>query len=86
MNDLNLMTAGLTPNHDREPFTVPALPQGRPAQSLLGLEHALAEALATLRSIVSHPYAADAEYASWLPDPVAIEYASWAAHLPIADR
>ncbi len=86
MNDLNIMTSALTPNDDPEPGTAPVQPQGRTAQFLLGLEHALAETLATLRSIVSQPYAADVEYASWLPDPVAIEYASWAAHLPADAR
>ncbi len=86
MNDLNLMTAGLA--HDPYPETAAtlAMPQGRPAQSLRGLEHMLAETLAMLRSVVCRPYAAEVEYASWMPDPVAIEYASWAAHLQTPDR
>ena len=30
---------------------------------------------------VSRPEAAEIEYASWLPDPGAVEFASWAVHL-----
>ncbi len=86
MNHLIPMTSSFTPDHYPEPCIALALPQGRAAQPLLSLEHALVETLATLRNVVSRPYAADVEYTSWLPDPVAIEYASWAAHLPNADR
>lgn len=46
------------------------LPQPLTIQLLLELEHA-----------VSRADAAEAEYASWMPDPGAREVDSWAAHL-----
>ncbi|MBT9554208.1 MAG: hypothetical protein IV088_25480 [Hydrogenophaga sp.] len=64
--------------------TVPVLmllPQPLTAQALRDLEHALADALATRGRDPSAANAADLEYASWMPDPGAIEVASWAAHL-----
>lgn len=73
------------------------LPEPQTAQDLLELEQAVAGTLAhlgrelfgasgataSLRATQGSQAAdaADAEYASWLPDPGAIEVASWAAHL-----
>ncbi|MES2098454.1 MAG: hypothetical protein V4569_01405 [Pseudomonadota bacterium] len=77
--------------------TVPALltlPQPLTAQALLELEHAVAGTLAmlgrdllgtgagiSLEPVVSQPDAAEIEYASWMPDPGAMEVDSWAAHM-----
>ena len=49
------------------------------AQALLELGQAFA-GTASAHS-VHRPDAADIEYASWMPDPGAIEVASWGAHL-----
>lgn len=81
----------------RAPGSTPALltlPQPRTAQDLLELEQALAGTLAHLGrelfgTVATRPLAqaspgldaADIEYTSWLPDPGAIEVASWKAHL-----
>lgn len=68
------------------------LPQPLTAQALLALEHAVAGSLDLLRrdlfgaglgtaSAMRRPDAAELEYASWMPDPGAIEVASWGAHM-----
>lgn len=70
------------------------LPEPQTAQDLLELEQAVAGTLAHLERelfgasgataslrATQGSQAADAEYASWLPDPGALEVASWAAHL-----
>lgn len=64
--------------------TVPVLlllPQPLTAQALRDFENAVAGALATLGRDPNAANAADLEYASWMPDPGAIEVASWTAHL-----
>ena len=76
--------------------TVPApltLPRPLTAQALRELEHAVAVALALLgRDLfgsavgTARAHAADIEYASWLPDPGALEVDSWAAHMRAAAR
>jgi|APIni6443716594_1056825.scaffolds.fasta_scaffold77664_2 hypothetical protein len=79
------------------PGTGPAvltLPQPLTPQALFELEHAVAGTLGLLRrdlfgavvgtfheNAVSRLDAAEIEYASWMPDPGAIEVASWAAHM-----
>lgn len=68
------------------------LPQPLTSQTWFELESAVTEALNMLGRDLSgaahaavpdqrRPYAADAEYASWMSDPGAIEFASWAVHL-----
>ncbi len=78
----------------RTVLAVLTLPQPLTSQALRELEQALSERLTMLehdpsgtvggiaRELLGRHSAADAEYASWLPDPCAIEVASWAAHLP----
>ena len=80
-------------------FAVLTLPQPLTAQSLLELEHAVAGTLAMLsrdltgagdgappEPAASRLDAAEIEYASWMPDPGAIEVASWAAVMQAAVR
>lgn len=68
--------------------------QPLPAQTLLDIEHVFAGTLALLgrdpgglglgedpTSAVSRAEAGNIEYASWLPDPGAVEFASWATHM-----
>lgn len=84
------------------PGTMPALlalPQPLTAQVLLELEHAVAVTLAMLghdlfgagvgtapERTVSRLDTGEIEYASWMPDPGAIEVASWAAHMRTSVR
>jgi len=75
------------------------LPQPVTAQALLEFEHAVTGALAMLgrdlfgtgggsapAPAVRRSDAADIEYASWMPDPGAIEIASWAANMRASVR
>ena len=78
------------------------LPQPLTAQALLELEHAVIGTLAMLgrdlldTGAVTSPEhsehatqgreAAEIEYASWMPDPGAIEVASWATHIRTSAR
>jgi hypothetical protein len=68
--------------------------QPLPERTFHEIEHAVIGALTTLgrelfgvgvemapEPTASRPNAADVEYASWMPDPGAIEVASWTAHL-----
>ncbi len=80
-------------------FAVLTLPQPLTVQSLLELEHAVAGTLAMLgrdlagaddgtarEPAASRGDAAEIEYASWMPDPGAIEVASWAANMRASVR
>lgn len=75
------------------------LPQPLTPQALLDLEHDVAGTLGMLRrDLLSMGFeaapehavrrldAAEIEYASWMPDPGAIEVASWTAHLRTSRR
>lgn len=88
-----------TPPASRTVLALLTLPQPLTSQALRELEQALTENLAMLERGPSGTVgeiareqapgrhsAADAEYASWMPDPCAIEVASWAAHLPSVVR
>ncbi len=74
--------------------TVLALLPQAPAQAAIELGHAVAATLAMLAPdlrddgtgtdcghVLSPSYAADIEYASWMPDPAALEVASWTTHI-----
>lgn len=84
------------------PATEPAaltLPQPLMSRALLEIEHAVAGTLGMLRRdqcglgsgaapapAARRREAADIEYASWIPDAGAIEFASWTAHLLTSRR
>ena len=82
------------------PKTLPSwlsLPHPVQGQALLELDHVFISKLALLdRYLFGAAYAspaavhcldaADIEYASWLPDPGALEMASWATHMRSAQR
>jgi hypothetical protein len=75
------------------------LPHPLTERAFLEIEHAFIGALSTLgrelfgiglgmapEPVASRTDAADVEYASWMPDPGAIEVASWTADLRTAVR
>jgi hypothetical protein len=79
--------------------TLHSLSSAQTAQAFLSVEHAVIGALAILgremfgaglglapEPALDRSDAAALEYASWLPDPGAIEVASWAAYLQPAAR
>lgn len=82
----------LPPSEPAAVLALLTLPTTLTPQALHELEHAVAETLArlgvgTIGADAVTPAghrAAEAEYASWMPDPCALEVASWAAHLQSA--